>query len=306
MSLNAILQTIDIGFRLSDRHAPEIVPVNTVTPKKMNSCGSCICISREPHDWLEDFIRTYPKPPKACIDLSQRHTNIQSEDVRKLIVVSPDNRQCGLNAAKHLSNLGHERIAVFSVDRIDRNRWSELRLGGICEIFPLSGEGTRRAVLFERDQAPFVSESEMKSVGAAFTKVVRSVSVALAEFLETRLKMIDDIRLYCKRYALVLHQFRRALEDRSITAWVGMTDEAALLGMVFLTENRIKIPSQVSVLGFDNTPDAAQVGMTSYDVGLFEMGKAACQWLGTPQLLHSPYVVSGTLFERRTTAPPPR
>ncbi len=306
VSISTILQTIDIGFRLSGRRSPEIVPVNTVTPEKMNSCGSCICISREPHNWLEDFIRTYPTPPKACIDLSQRHTNIQFRDLRKLIVVTPDNRQCGLNAANHLSNLGHERIAVFHDERISRNSWSELRLQGIGEIFPLAGEGARKAVLFEPDQAPFVSESEMKSARAAFTRVVRSVSVDLAEFLGTRLKMIDDIRHYCKRYSLLLPQFRRALEDRSITAWVGMVDEVALLGMVFLSENRIKVPSQISVLGFDNTPDAAQIGMTSYDIGFFDMAQAALHWLSTPELVHNPFSVPGALFERRTTTRPSR
>ncbi len=304
VTINSILQTVDIAFRLAGWHSPEIVTDDAINAKKMDACGACICISREPHQWFRKFLQAYPRPPKACIDLSQQHGDIQVGDPRKLMIIAPDNLQCGLNVAHYLKDLGHSRIAVFSDGKIDRLLWRALRVAGIGEIFPYDKRGDRSAALFEPKSDSFASEADLRSAASAFSQAVNALSGGLGSFLRTRLKMLEDIRYYCKRYVSLAPQFSKALEDQSITAWIGTIDEVALPALVFLHENRIETPGRISVLGFDNTPDAAQAGMTSYEIGTFDMARTAFQWLRSPGLVKGRCFANGALFERLSTAKP--
>ncbi|MBD3242520.1 MAG: hypothetical protein GF331_18165, partial [Chitinivibrionales bacterium] len=56
-----------------------------------------------------------------------------------------------------------------------------------------------------------------------------------------------------------------ALSDSSITAWVAANDPTAMACLRYLAEQRVRVPQDISLIGFDNSTDAFIHGLTSYD-----------------------------------------
>ena len=59
--------------------------------------------------------------------------------------------------------------------------------------------------------------------------------------------------------------FDKALQDKSITAWVMANDFAATIAIDYLKERNVRVPDDLSMISFDNTLDAMEYQLTSYD-----------------------------------------
>jgi DNA-binding LacI/PurR family transcriptional regulator len=103
--------------------------------------------------------------------------------------------------------------------------------------------------------------------------------------------------------------FEKALSDRSITAWVCSSDPQALMALEFVRARGKTVPKDISVMGFDDTTDAYNNGLTSYN---FDIGQAAYRMLNfilDPRTeSRGPTVVEipGMVVERETTGVPPQ
>jgi DNA-binding LacI/PurR family transcriptional regulator len=100
--------------------------------------------------------------------------------------------------------------------------------------------------------------------------------------------------------------FTKLLRERSISAWICANDDLALLAWEFLRHQRgtLHVPS---VVGFDNTPEANAVGLTSHDFRYDAMGLVAARWLQTPSAVtrraRDRFIVPGVLVCRDSLCP---
>jgi LacI family transcriptional regulator len=58
--------------------------------------------------------------------------------------------------------------------------------------------------------------------------------------------------------------FNQALADSTLTAWVCCNDTLGLEALRFLRSRRVRVPLDISVVGFDNSDRALLAGLTSY------------------------------------------
>jgi DNA-binding LacI/PurR family transcriptional regulator len=101
--------------------------------------------------------------------------------------------------------------------------------------------------------------------------------------------------------------FEKALRDRSITAWVMANDFAATMAIDYLKGCNIKIPDDLSIISFDNTLDAMEYQLTSYDFNNHGIISLILRFILAPQTLKPERMggfleVDGALVIRRSSS----
>jgi len=92
-------------------------------------------------------------------------------------------------------------------------------------------------------------------------------------------------------------QFERALHLPGVTAWVCANDATAIAALDFLRERKIDVPGQISLVGFDDAPEAQNAGLTSYVFRADLLAHRVSEWLAHP-------LPSGVLQRRRAMEVP--
>jgi DNA-binding LacI/PurR family transcriptional regulator len=95
-------------------------------------------------------------------------------------------------------------------------------------------------------------------------------------------------------------------ESPGLTAIVASTDVLALQALRELSARGIRVPEEVSVVGFDDVPAAAPAGLTTMAQPLVEKGRAAARLLlqGIRGGERSTLILPTELVVRSSTAPP--
>jgi DNA-binding transcriptional regulator YhcF (GntR family) len=105
--------------------------------------------------------------------------------------------------------------------------------------------------------------------------------------------------------ALYLDPFFRGILQRSTsTAWVCSEEKTALAAVAFLRRQGVKVPEDISVMGFDNWREAYELQLTSYDFNMDGMVRQALLMFADGKFLKSKPTISeveGYVVERRTT-----
>jgi DNA-binding LacI/PurR family transcriptional regulator len=97
-------------------------------------------------------------------------------------------------------------------------------------------------------------------------------------------------------------------EHPDVTAVFAANDVMALGALSELADRGLRVPEDVSVIGYDDTPVAAMryVGLTSIDDRSVEIGRGAGERLlariADPQIAATELLVEPRLVARRTTA----
>jgi len=166
------------------------------------------------------------------------------------------------NVARHLISLGHRHGAYFSLNH--DMEWSVRRLAVLESVF--------RSVSPESTITPFIAEafSERTEILAAFEGPVSFQRARLsylpkdcrgpgARFLDLLQARIDETTQPIQRF------FEEALRDRRITVWIAANDRLGTMALSYLGSKNVAVPGRISVVGFDNSPDAFVNNLTSYD-----------------------------------------
>jgi len=100
--------------------------------------------------------------------------------------------------------------------------------------------------------------------------------------------------------------FARALKNKTITAWVTYNDTIALEALRFLHIKKVKVPSQIALVGFDNTLDAFGHGLTTYSFNLYALANAILNHITNDPVIFEPgengiIELPGNIIERDTT-----
>jgi len=229
------------------------------------------------------------KPEEVLTELAQLKKPVAVLDVVggwKLPEFSPANRyvqfftvttsmQPARQVAKYLLSLDHTRIAYISP--FHKALWSKKRFLGITQIYKDTGypDGVvpicldRYAYQWDylqhlekqEDIQTFIEEYDLwkKYARSKFFRKFGNISYSISKYLTQQNCASGEI------YQKMSPLFSNALKDKKITAWLMANDYAATLALDYLKDKKVKVPEDISVIAFDNTIDAMEYQLTSYD-----------------------------------------
>ncbi len=224
----------------------------------------------------------------------------------------------GRQTARHLIQLGHRRLAYISANH--DSLYSRRRLAGArqeCEAWGHSvrlrryccdegsAEGPRPDwdAMREEYLHCLVERGWLGDAGQreAYPEVKLRAARGLRS-IQTAQRLRDRL------YPLL----EQALRSRDTTAWIAANDETAIECLDFLHNNGQRVPTDISVTGFDNSPDATLAGLTSYDFNAQAYMHAMVNHILDPGYGHwiarrdGPMEINGFVNARTSTGPPPR
>jgi DNA-binding LacI/PurR family transcriptional regulator len=188
-----------------------------------------------------------------------------------------NDRKAARTAAEHLLQLGHRRIGLM-VDRLipdghfglaDATRMRQMRIGVVRERLAGYHQALRSAGLTWAD-VPVVETG-----GFDLTSIDRALDALLGR-------------------------------EPELTAIIASTDVLAIHLLTALGKRGLDVPDGMSVVGFDDIPEAAMAGLTTIAQPLHEKGARSAELLlstmrtGKQRRL----ILPTSLRERRSTAPP--
>lgn len=168
--------------------------------------------------------------------------NNQNEKVN-VDAVELDNSKLGSIMARHLLDLGHQKVAYIAPPLTDRQRQRFKRVEGFLKEFDKEGYSNSVIIKSAKEELDLTSsniDSEYK-IGYELTK----------ELLET---------------------------NRDITAIVGLNDMIAFGVLDALYEEKLKVPQDISVMGCDNTlfSKMNKISLTTIEHFVVYKGRDAC------------------------------
>jgi hypothetical protein len=193
---------------------------------------------------------------------------------RCLLVTLAVGPACAYQVGTYLLGLGHRRIAFVSHlhDKIwSRNREQGLRAaaadaGLTGAIVPVTSEHFDELVLDARRGARIEAEAfervtaPIREGSSGDAQIGRHVLTTLS------LKITDVLGGFANR-RVIRPMFEQALRADA-TAWVCVNDAAALDAVAFLRAAGKRVPHDISVMGFDDSVEAFEARLTSYNFNL--------------------------------------
>jgi DNA-binding LacI/PurR family transcriptional regulator len=192
--------------------------------------------------------------------------------------VGVDNAAAGALAGAHLAGLGHRRLAVVALPGREQTSPDDVavpvRWGSRDRVAGFTAAATRAGVAA---QDVVVADADANTVAAGRAAAARLLSLPAR---------------------------------RRPTAVFGVTDVLALGAMEAASAAGLQVPRDLSVVGFDDIPEAARAepALTTVSHSLFEQGQAAARLilkLVAGERVRTPRFTA-ELVVRQSSAPPPR
>jgi DNA-binding LacI/PurR family transcriptional regulator len=265
-----------------------------------------ICVSPEFPLWLAEWVVRFDKPIAYYLDIYDKSFVLPRSDTGLVRCFGTESDfEAGRRMGQYLLTKGHRRIACFYNNT--GQLWQPQRLDGLRSAFEEGGvEG---GVILK--QGPDVDENALQmnlETSVVFPALDRGQHVRYRLELETELDSTIARQVIQKQvYQSLVPLMKEAVDDRSITAWVGINDDTALGCVRFLKSNGIRVPGAVSVIGFDNSFEAAAMQMSSYDFNGAGAMRIMVDYLLRPNTpfpggsSHGPLLLKGSVHERGTT-----
>jgi DNA-binding transcriptional regulator YhcF (GntR family) len=219
--------------------------------------------------------------------------------------------------AQYLLNLGHRNVAFISP--FHKALWSMQRSSGLAEIFRDAGFANK-VHMFVLDQYAFQWDflqedhnnlDDVQTLVAAYNEWQK---YADSEFFRKFGHISYNISKYLTEwncatgeiYFRMIPLFKQALKNKAITAWVMANDYTATLALDYLKEIKVRVPEDLSIISFDNTLDAMEYQLTSYDFNLSGIVSIMLRYALRPSSVsshrHKALIeAEGAIVERRST-----
>lgn len=193
-----------------------------------------------------------------------------------------------------VSVAGHRKLSGVTNVALDHNRAAELTLQHLCDL-------GHRDIAFMHGQ-PFSSDSESRWM--SLTKTARDMGLVVRP--ELTIQLTRDLTSPELGYPVVQQLLAH---HRRFTALVCFNDVAAIGAVRALHDAQLRVPQDISVVGFDDIPQAAfqMPSLTTIRQPLHEMGRLAAHTLldhlrsRVPMPAH--VAVEPELMVRETTGP---
>ncbi|MCX7726163.1 MAG: substrate-binding domain-containing protein [Chitinispirillaceae bacterium] len=219
--------------------------------------------------------------------------------------------------AQYLLSKGHRKVAFFSP--FHKAYWSQKRCDIIKEMFSRAGFPDGVITFLQNGYAYqwdyLKNQDYEEDIRALINQYSNWKKEAHGEFFKRFGNLGYSIVRYMTEwncasgeiYEKMKPSFEKALKDKNITAWITTNDFTATIAMDFLKEKGIKIPDELSVISFDNTLDAMEYQLTSYDFNNSGIITMMLRFIIAPHTISPPrngnYIeIDGTLVIRKSTS----
>jgi DNA-binding LacI/PurR family transcriptional regulator len=217
----------------------------------------------------------------------------------------------GRIVGERLLSLGHRSVAYVSANH--ESQWSRNRLAGLAQAFSAAGEGaivhafTREDVTDMRHRQTLGDGLDQlriacrQSTGGGLSKLV-----AVIERYSSQGILGGELEHELAREA-VPPLLQRVAALAGATAWVAANDATACVCLDFLEQRGKQAPQDVSLIGFDDTPEAATRRVSSYNFDCAGAIHAALRCVLDPREWTTrtrtgrPIEIEGYVVERQTT-----
>ncbi len=229
----------------------------------------------DPHEILKELSRL--EKPVAVLDVIGCFEEVPSAagSRRLQFFTTTASTLPAKTVSQYLLGLKHTRIAFISP--FHRAPWSKIRCHSCESIYHDAGfaQGVHTFALdryaFQWDylQAPG-KRDQLRSLVSQYAQGKDRARLGASEKYGTLQygisKYLTDWNCACGEiYSSMRPIFDKALRDTGITAWVMANDFAATLAIDYLKEKSMRAPEDVSIIAFDNTLDAMEYQITTYD-----------------------------------------
>jgi DNA-binding LacI/PurR family transcriptional regulator len=308
----------DDEFMVVEKDSPRPVPLQAL--KESEYIGHIVLKMLNRYDHLNAVFHRFIADtlgasgrPVAVIDDSEPAPPSADRHVRTFSLAF--NPACGRAVAQYLLRLGHRKILYFSL--YHKNEWSRNRYSGLDETFSSAGfPDSIIAVTDDRHVNEFYLAADTAIVWPGEMDALNETArryfdrpeplAALARRLEAQM---ERQKIAGKEWLFMQPMLERALEFREATAWVCANDGHAIEALDFLQAKGVKVPRDISVIGFDDMVTAYQHNLTSYNFNIAEAAHAMINYVLNPRafagLWDRPVVeIDGAVIERGTTGRP--
>ncbi|MBD3419987.1 MAG: GntR family transcriptional regulator [Chitinivibrionales bacterium] len=272
------------------------------------------------NEWHVEILKvlSHVKKPCAYIDVTGKvgiSKNLKRRNVRLFTVaLSP---RPARTVGHYLLGRNHRTIAYISP--FHKAIWSQNRLFGFQDVFDKAGvpDGVRAIVnenspvVFEVKQTASHKKSNWKQMRRYYAHWRNKLPQFYCESLDYIFDFYLPMRVLPKQefdYSLQA-LFDAALNLEGCTAWVAANDEIAIAALQYLRRKGIIVPGDVSVIGFDDTREAMNEGVTSFNFNMRAVSRLSVAFLMNTQSVKAgsrSIEVEGHLVERMTVADAPQ
>jgi DNA-binding LacI/PurR family transcriptional regulator len=235
---------------------------------------------------------------------------VSTSPFMRLFVVSASTAP-GRMVGSYLLRRGHRRISYFTA--FSKLSWSINRWRGINECFSEAGIdggaklwGVDGLHEYTSMYQPGPGVEPFSSIRPFLKKVQTQIDPGFSQDLDDLYYLIIS-QLWTTKFRMLLAPlFEAALADRTVTAWVLESDSAAMMALDFLESRSIRVPDELSVVGFDNSIGSLGSGLTTYDFNIPGLVAAITSHLlpsntRMRRLNTGPMEIPGIIIERRTS-----
>jgi DNA-binding LacI/PurR family transcriptional regulator len=196
----------------------------------------------------------------------------------------------GRQVGQYLLKLGHRKVAFMSY--CHKELWSQYRFRGLLQSFQGAGfgEGVRKFVIEEVDDrfhglpGPNDLEEFRKAADAFLAASLEAGTGYYAGYAQEQ--MTGSVWNYIhqlKMAARVEPILTAAMAEPGITACVGANDRMALLARDHMNKKGVRIPRDMSVLGFDDSKAATDNDLSSYSFTFSEIARKILSYVLSPR-----------------------
>lgn len=198
----------------------------------------------------------------------------------------------GQKIGKFLLELGHREIAYISPWY--KEEWTINRHLGLSKAFALA-QGSANVHLFvdNRYPAPVIQLENLKldesiSQLPSIQKIISThtfLSEEQANVIAFEVGRTFNLAIINQRIGIFLQPlFEQALANPAITAWVCADDVMAVLALRFLRKKGVAIPQKISVVGFEDIPEAHSSGLTTFNYDVRGITQNMVAYISNPML----------------------
>lgn len=216
---------------------------------------------------------------------------------------------------RFLLDLGHREIAFISAWH-QEDTWPQKRYEGLCMAFAMA-KGCYVHLFADYRFPPGDINLDDKNLEEKITsippfkKILQEktpFSQKQVESIESNIDWIFNTSIYRQKLEIFLQPlFKQAILNKNITAWVCADDYMAFGALQFLRENHLKIPESISVVGFEDVPDAFNSGLTTYNYDAPGVMQTMVAYIFNPSLFPEKQGIflekNGFLVARQSSGP---
>lgn len=207
--------------------------------------------------------------------------------------------------ARFVLGLGHQ-TAIF-ISPCHSSEYSLRRYEGLSLAFS-TVEGTRLVPVTSIEDGDYTAQGAQRagldSLMTFYDNWRRNIPPNYARPLHRHFTMIPPLLTTSRLYEDIDRLIERALKIRDATVWIAVNDDCAHYLLDALQERNIAVPQRISIISFDDLPDALTLGITSYNFNQSAMGLAMLRFITNPGLypVRRPVIeIQGQIIPRRTT-----